>query len=65
MSELNTFSAVTIKLKTSRPTPIYQESALNQNYGRYNTNRPGWGAHLEKNNGVKVVQQPQTALSGG
>lgn len=37
MLELNTFSAVIIKLKTSRTTPIYQGSALNQNYRRYNT----------------------------
>ena len=42
MLELNTFSAVIIKLKTSRTTPIYQESALNQNYRRYNTDRGLW-----------------------
>ena len=63
MLELNTFSAVIIKLKTSRTTPIYQESALNQNYRRYNTDRE-LRTYLQKNNAVKVVQQPQTDFSG-
>ena len=62
MLELNTFSAVIIKLKTSRTTPIYQESALNQNYRRYNTDRE-LRTYLQKNNAVKVVQQPQTDFS--
>ena len=47
MLELNTFSAVIIKLKTSRTTPIYQESALNQNYRRYNTDR-GLRTYLQR-----------------
>ena len=63
MLELNTFSAVIIKLKTSRTTPIYQGSALNPNYRRYNTG-PELRTYLQKNNAVKVVQQPQTDFSG-
>ena len=46
MSELNTFSAVTIKLKTSRPTPIYQESTLHWTKITADITRTGWAGGL-------------------